>query len=276
MENYDCLKIWIEAISAFFTILLSLFLWISTRRIGNRQNELQENQNKTELNKIYLSLYNCLSNIKSICDNFFYHIEVGISSIVDEKENLAYKLYITEFNSIQKEYKDNRIYIKLYLNDYPKLVDNIDALLFHIQTVYSSINSLQMSNYMTDGNYERMRMTEKMIQSVGKSLPGYFLTEITDISTISEKDYRDLLYRVRNIMLETSWTLDKFKTNSDKDNINHIKDCFSMFTENINIEQYCIQFIKLKDKVFDNNLLNNIEQIFKIKKTKKRRWFRRH
>ena len=131
---------WISLLGVIFTTLFACLLWRTTKKIGERQNELQENQNK----QVYRDIYICLKSIHEACTTFFYYLESGILSIVDEKERANFQTGIDKIINARKEYEKREIDIELQLSSFPLLTTSIRILLWVAESVYSHIKSIQM------------------------------------------------------------------------------------------------------------------------------------
>ena len=267
---------WIALLGVLSSGLFSCLLLISTYKIGKRQtklqedqnklqenqNRLQENQNKMALNQMYRSLYGFLLDVKGVSLMFFYYLESGILSIVDEQEMESFKYSLEKLNKVQEDYKNHKIDIELQLSDYSMLNTNIDILLSIMESMYSNMHDLQLTLEMDLVPLTNLKndMLKKMIATINNEIPGYYLKQDVDINAITNQDTINIMCEMRKLLIDSSWELDGFVNKSDDDIIKHLMDMLAKITDNINIERDCKQFVYFRDKIFkENNILEVVK-----------------
>lgn len=254
LEISDCISL----LGVILTGVFSCLIWRTTKKIGKRQNELQESQHKIELNKTYRELYACLQKIYKVCATFFYYVETGISSIVNENERNYFQLGIEKLENAKKEYEEHKIDIELQLSEYSMLTTNIDYLLMLIDTVYCSIRDIQI--------IEKTNMLNTMIKTINKEIPGYYLNGETELKNITDNDCKQVLYDVSKIISNSVWTLSDYENCSDEKCIKHVCDLLSKITDNLNIENNCRSYVKQRDKIFfDLKILDHVKEKCSLK-----------
>ena len=240
---------WIALLGVLLTGLFSFLLWKTTRKIGKRQNELQEKQNKIALNQTYRSLYSFFSKIDSVCLLYFCYLESGILSIVEEKERSKFQFSIRKLANAEEEFRNVKIDIELRLSEYPKLTDYIQDLLWTMEYVNSKIKDLQMPmNY--DTNSEIHDMTLKMVDTIKKKVGENSLIQHVEIDAITNSEYKKIVLEIGKIMDELSWKMDDFANCTDDDIIKHIVNMLSLINDNLSIDKECKQMVLLRDKIF--------------------------
>lgn len=251
------------------TGLFSWLLWKTTKKIGNKQNELQENQTKLqeyhyklESNKAYRNLYLCLTDVKQICDEFFYFIEIGIMSIVDERERQYVQSFYERVEELNKEIKACRVDMELQLTGYPYLTHDLDMLYISMYSIQLNIKSIQMPLKLIEKNdYRQTEILKKIIQTVNSKIPNYYININTDINNLSDNDYYNILNETRKIMVNGSWQMEKFVDNTDNEIIKHISDELSCLTDNVSIESWCNKFVEIREKIFTKyNVLDIVKE----------------
>lgn len=241
---------WIALLGVLLTGLFSFLLWKTTRKIGKRQNELQENQNKIALNQTYRSLYSCFSKIDSVCSLYFYYLESGIISIVEEKERSKFQFSIRKLAIVEEEFKNVKIDIELQLARYPKLTDYIQDLLWIMDYVNSKIKDLQLPmNY--DANSGVHDMTLKMVDTIKKKFGESSLIQHIDIDTITDLEYREIVFETGKIMDKLSWEMGDFANSTDDDTIKHLVNMLSQINDDLSIDKECKQMVLLREKIFN-------------------------
>lgn len=250
----------ISIIGVILTGLFSFLIWRTTKKIGERQNELQESQNKIALNQTYRNLYMCLTKIENSCYSFFYDLENGILAIVDEKERDFFQRQIDDFEKVKTEYKNCRIDFELQLSDYYMLTNRIDILFSTMSYAYLEIQNLQMPSYFRQ-HYENTTMLKTMIDTI-KEKTGNVIISTQDIDNITNIEFRQIIEEISKLLNNSSWTIPDFYKNDDEDIINHVTEQLSMLTDNIDIKSGCKTIITIRDKVFKED---NIIEIVKNK-----------
>lgn len=238
----------ISLIGVILTGLFSFLIWRTTKKIGDRQNELQESQNKIALNQTYRNLYSCLKKIEDLCYFFFYNIENGILAIVDEKERGFFQHQIDDFEKVKKEYENCRIDFELQLSEFSMLTNRIDILFSTMSFAYLEIKGLQMPSYFRQ-DYESTSMLKSMIDTIKRKTENDIIST-QDIDNITNIEYRQIIDEISKLLNNSSWTIPDFYKNADEDIINHVTEQLSMLTENIDIKSDCKTIITIRDKVF--------------------------
>lgn len=260
---------YIELAGVLCTGLFSWLLWKTTKKIGNKQNELQENQTKLqeyhyklESNKAYRNLYICLSDVKQICDEFFYFIEIGIMAIVDERERQYAQSFYDRVERLNQEIKTCRIDMELQLTEYPYLTHDIDILYISMYSILLDIKNIQIPLNLIDKNdYIQTNMLKKMIEYVNINIPNYYINGDSDINKLTINDYYNIINETRKLLIAFSWQLEKFVENSDNDIIKHLAEELSCLTDNVSVELWCNKFVEIREKIFTkNNVLDIIKE----------------
>lgn len=253
----DCIALF----GALLTGLFSFLIWRTTKKIGDRQNELQEKQNKIALNQTYRTLYLCLKKIEDLCYFFFNNIENGILAIVDEKERDFFQRQIDDFEKVKKEYENCKIDFELHLSDFPILSNRIDLLFSAMSFAYLEIKSLQLPSYFRQ-DYQNNSMLKTMIKILNKGRTENIIISAQNIESITNIEYRQIIDEISKLLNNSSWTISDFYEKTNEDIINHITEQLSMLTNNIDIKSDCKTIITFRDKVFKED---NIIEIVKNK-----------
>ncbi len=251
----DCIAL----ISALLTGLFSFLIWRTTKSIGDRQNDLQERQNKIALNQIYRELYRCIKDIYRICNLFYYDLSTGITAIVDEKERNYYQSRIDDFKRVKKEFENHSIDFELQLSNYSMLTHRIDNLLFSMDWAYSVIKSIQMPSYI-EFNYEKTNVIKRMIETINKEKPNYYLRENTNIKTITNEEYRGILKEMSDLLNNSAWDISEYSNKTDEDIIKYLNEQLFKITDTINIENDCNIIVSLRNRIFiEDNILEYVK-----------------
>lgn len=256
MTNSDIITLF----GVLTTGVLSFMIWRTTKKIGERQNELQEKQNKIALNQTYRNLYHCLKKIEDSCYFFFYNIENGILAIVEEKERAFFQRQIDDFEKVKKEFENYKIDFELQLSEFSMLTNRIDILFSAMNFAYLDIKSIQMPSYFRQ-HYENTTMLKTMIDTI-KEKTGNVIISTQDIDNITNIEFRQIIEEISKLLNNSSWTIPDFYKNDDEDIINHVTEQLSMLTDNIDIKSGCKTIITIRDKVFKED---NIIEIVKNK-----------
>ena len=251
----DCIAL----IGALLTGLFSFLIWRTTKKIGDRQNDLQERQNKIALNQIYRELYVCIKDIYRICNLFYYDLSTGIIAIVDEKERNYFQSRIDDFKRVRKEFENHSIDFELQLSNYSMLTYRIDNLLLSMDWAYSVIQSIQMPSYIKD-DYEKVNAIKRMIETINNEKPNYYLKEITDIKTITNEEYRGILKEMSELLNNSTWDISDYSNKTDEDIIKYLNEQLFKITDNINIENDCKTIVSIRNRIFiQDNILEYVK-----------------
>jgi len=257
METSD----YIALADALFTGLFAFLLWRTTKRIGKKQNELQENQTKLqeyhyklELNKAYRNLYICLKDTQQICKEYFYYLERGIMAIVDKREKQYFQSFYDRIEAVYKEIKIHQVDMELQLTEYPTLTHDLDDLYLSMCSIQLDIKSIQIPLTLIDNkDFWQKEMLNKMIQLINVNIPNYYVNVNSDINKLSTNDYANIANETRKIMLAYSWQLEYFFEKSDDEIIKHISDVLSCLTDNTSICSWCKHLVEAKKRIFTKN-----------------------
>ena len=253
---------WIALLGVLLTGVFSFLLWKTTRKIGKRQNELQENQNKIASNQIYRKLYACLNDVQTTCDWFPYYLENSIFEIVSGSKLVFCIEYIDEINRLKNKVNICEIDINLQLTKYPQLYSNIILLLTNMGMAYSEIKRLKMPSTSDKMDIMNVDTLKTMIKTLKKDNPNYNV----DIDNITNKEYTDVLRKTTAILYKSKWEIKDYFRNSYEDRINYISERLSMLNENNYIEEYCKNIIYYRRQIFEqkNGALDFVKEKCKL------------
>ena len=97
---------------------------------------------------------------------------------------------------------------------------------------------------------EKTQMLKKMIETINNKNHGYCINQDEDIMSISDKEYKNVLYEIWKVLYDSKWTADLFLKSSDNDRIEHLSNQLLTLTDNINIRNWCSQFVSFRDVIF--------------------------
>lgn len=251
----DCIAL----IGVLLTGLFSFLIWRTTKKIGDRQNDLQERQNKIALNQIYRDLYICIKDIYRICNLFYYDLSMGIIAIVDDKERNYYQSRIDDFKRVRKEFENHSIDFELQLSNYSMLTYRIDNLLLSMDWAYSVIQSIQMPSYIKD-DYEKTNVIKRMLETINKEKSNFYLKENTDVKAITNEEYRGILKEMSELLNNSTWDISDYSNKTDEDIIKYLSEQLCKITDNINIENDCKIIVSIRDRIFtQDNILEYVK-----------------
>ncbi len=127
----------VSAISVLASLVVSIMLWWATKRIGDRQNQLQAQQ-------IYLPLYRNLDKLHSfVCSSFLQSICKAISLINDKElcDRVLGQLE-ADFRKHKEAVMDDLAPVKLLLEDGRRCKDSLNMLFADMETILKEMHQI--------------------------------------------------------------------------------------------------------------------------------------